>query len=137
MHIILIILMEMLQARYFDVYNGFAVIGGITLMVYCFVAIVMLQCQGNTKRYVTCSISMSCFCFEMVNHYFFEVKYCTTYIFYQYVRVYQLIHLFCPIIHNSHFHPCFPLNLPGPFGQWSMFCNWDVPSCGYSSLTTR
>jgi len=37
--------------RYFDVYNGFAAIGGISLMIFFFAAIVMLQCEaGNTTR---------------------------------------------------------------------------------------
>jgi hypothetical protein len=41
-----------MQMRYFDVYNGFAAIGGISLMIFCFAAIVMLQCEaGNATRY--------------------------------------------------------------------------------------
>ncbi len=37
------------QMGYFDTYNGFVVVGGISLMVYCFVAVVMLQCDKDSR----------------------------------------------------------------------------------------
>ncbi len=46
------IVFDWLQMDYFDVYNGFAAIGGISLMVFWFVALAMLQCEAGTdKRY--------------------------------------------------------------------------------------
>ncbi len=39
-----------MQMKYFDVFNGFAAIGGISLMIYFFVAIAMLQCEAGKTR---------------------------------------------------------------------------------------
>jgi hypothetical protein len=47
-----IFLVGRMQIGYFDVFNGFAAIGGISLMIYFFVSIAMLQCEaGKTTRY--------------------------------------------------------------------------------------
>ena len=37
------------QVSYFDVYNGFAAIGGIALMIYVVAATVMLQCDHHHR----------------------------------------------------------------------------------------
>jgi hypothetical protein len=37
------------QVSYFDTYPGFAVVGGIALIVYLFVAIAMLQCDHRHR----------------------------------------------------------------------------------------
>lgn len=38
-----------LQVDYFDVYNGFAAIGGISLMICWFVGLAMLLCEAGTN----------------------------------------------------------------------------------------
>ncbi len=43
------------QSSYFGTYNGFAVVGGITLMVYFFVAVAMLQCDQLKRSESFCS----------------------------------------------------------------------------------
>jgi hypothetical protein len=39
----------LVQISYFDTYPGFAVVGGIALMVYIFVAAAMLQCDQHHR----------------------------------------------------------------------------------------
>ncbi len=54
------------QTSYFDTNNGFTVIGGITLMVYFFVAIVMLQCDQHKRSATVYLLFRSTFEFLIV-----------------------------------------------------------------------